>query len=448
MRHGAILTILIVLALLGGALYGQTGTPESLAWMRWTGELILVRPLLLLLVPIVATRMMSGVVALRDASRVGVVGGAAILYFVVTMLIAVVLGTSVMMLWAPAATGAGLSHAALDSHAASALTAAPDLADRFIAAHAEGTDELGGAWLAIVNQIVPNNLGAEILEGRMLGVVMVALALGLALAAGGRSAEPMTRVIQSFHDALRRIAGVVAWLAVPGLFFMTAATSAGTGSVFVPPTEEPVLGSALRGYVVTVSTGLAIYALLVLPILLLLFTRSNPWKFLWQMRLPLLVALGTSSSSATLPLTMHAAMAGKACSQRSAAVVIPLGAAISMSGTALFKAAAAIFLFQVYGIELQFIEILVVVLTATLASIGTAGIPSAGLVTLGIVLGAVNTSLAGRGAATIPLSAVGVIVGVDRLLDSLRTAVNVWGDLVGARILSRLAPDEAPAAGS
>jgi Na+/H+-dicarboxylate symporter len=160
------------------------------------------------------------------------------------------------------------------------------------------------------------------------------------------------------------------------------------------------------------------------------------------MRKALLTAFGTDSSSATLPVTIETAIDEGGCSKRSSNFVLPLGATVNMDGTALYEAVAVVFMFQLWGIELGVGELVIVVVTATLAAVGAAGIPSAGLVTMVIVVTAVNTSLAGRGIQPLPLEAIGVIIGVDRILDMCRTTVNVWGDAVGARIITRLAPDD------
>ena len=151
----------------------------------------------------------------------------------------------------------------------------------------------------------------------------------------------------------------------------------------------------------------------------------------------------TDSSAATLPVTIDCAETEGGCSKRSANFVLPLGATVNMDGTALYEAVAVVFLFQLYGYDLSFGELLVVVITATLAAVGAAAIPSAGLFTMVIVIGAVNVSLSGRGVQeALPLAAIGVIIGVDRILDMCRTTVNVWGDAVGAKIITRIAPDE------
>ena len=162
---------------------------------------------------------------------------------------------------------------------------------------------------------------------------------------------------------------------------------------------------------------------------------------MWSVRRALFTGFATSSSNATLPVTVRECTGPGGCSPRATNFVIPLGATLNLDGTALYEAVAALFLFQLCGVELTTTDLIIAVLTATLAAIGAAGIPSAGLVTLVIVIAAVNTSLAGRGVDRIPVSAIGLIIGVDRLLDMARTTINVWGDCVGAKIVTRLLPE-------
>ncbi len=190
--------------------------------------------------------------------------------------------------------------------------------------------------------------------------------------------------------------------------------------------------------------GLFLHGAIVLPAVLLLFTRRNPFRYMWQMRRALMTAFGTDSSAATLPVTIESAEGEGGCSRKAAHFVLPLGATVNMDGTALYEAVAVVFLFQLYGIDLSFGELVIVVITATLAAIGAAGIPSAGTVTMIIVITAVNTVLRGQGVAEselLPIAAIGVILGVDRIVDMCRTTVNVWGDAVGAKIITKLAPD-------
>jgi Na+/H+-dicarboxylate symporter len=225
----------------------------------------------------------------------------------------------------------------------------------------------------------------------------------------------------------------ILWLAPVGVFCLVAWSVARIGSV--------ALLGPLSQYMGTVFVGLLVHGLITLPLVLWAFTRVNPFWYMARMKLALMTAFGTDSSSATLPVTMETAETEGGVSKKASGFVLPLGATINMDGTALYEAVAVVFLFQAFGIDLTGIELIIIVITATLAAIGAAGIPSAGLVTMVIVVEAVNTSL-GNTVPHLPLAAVGIILGVDRILDMCRTTVNVWGDAVGAKIISGIMPDE------
>jgi Na+/H+-dicarboxylate symporter len=225
---------------------------------------------------------------------------------------------------------------------------------------------------------------------------------------------------------------VIIWVTPVGVFLLMTYT---VGKIGLAALIGP-----LSKYIFVVLLGLAIHGIIVLPTILFLFTRRNPFDFMWRMRKALMTAFGTDSSSATLPVTLETAEHEGGCSKRAANFVLPLGSTVNMDGTALYEAVAVVFLFQLYGIELGFAELLVVVITATLAAVGAAGVPSAGLIMMVIVIKAVNTSL-GDETRELPLEAIGVIIGVDRIVDMCRTTVNVWGDAVGAKIMTRIAPD-------
>jgi Na+/H+-dicarboxylate symporter len=187
-------------------------------------------------------------------------------------------------------------------------------------------------------------------------------------------------------------------------------------------------------YMLTVVIGLAIHAVITLPLLLRFVGGASPRRFAARVAPALTTAFSTASSSATLPLTIECVEEEAGVSQRVSSFVLPLGATINMDGTALYESVAAVFIAQLYGIDLSFGQQVLVFLTATLAAIGAAGIPSAGLVTLAIVLGAVG----------LPLDGIGMIVAVDRLLDMFRTMVNVWGDTTGCVVVSRLSGEPIP----
>ena len=185
-------------------------------------------------------------------------------------------------------------------------------------------------------------------------------------------------------------------------------------------------------YFSTVLVGLGIHALVTLPLIFWIVRRENPYRFMMQMSQALLTAFSTASSSATLPVTMECAESKAGISKRSTEFVIPLGATINMDGTALYEAAATIFIAQAIGFDLSMGNQVVIALTATLAAIGAAGIPEAGLVTMLIVLNAVG----------LPVEYVGLILSVDWLLDRFRTAVNAFGDAVGAAVVEKSLPVE------
>ncbi|MCA9285183.1 MAG: dicarboxylate/amino acid:cation symporter [Phycisphaerales bacterium] len=478
MRRENVLTALILLGLIGGVALGQSlfvaaqqsGEPVSDSW-RLAGQLVLVRPLMLLIMPLILVSVVVGVTSIGDASRLGLVGGGTLLYFITTMLLAVVLGAFLVSWIGP---GKGLPPEQVQALTTDASRAAGqvDALREAVTEEETGRQEasvegsgpaaqdagregsvgppreatkgatkdsarrrfgLGPAWMNIVDQMLPSNVFGELVAGRPLGVITFGILLGLALALGGETTAPAVRVAEGLFDALMRLVGWVIWLTPLGVFFLVTHA---VGKVGFDSLKGP-----LGKYMMVVFLGLLAHATIVLPVVLAVFGGGNPYRSLWRARRAIMTAFGTSSSSATMPVTLDVATTELGCSRRASNFVIPLGTTVNMDGTALYEAVAVVFLFQLYGIDLGFSDLLIVVITATLAAIGAAGIPSAGLVTMVIVITAVNTSLAGRGVPALPIAAIGIVLGVDRILDMCRTAVNVWGDMVGARIVTRLAPD-------
>lgn len=437
MKHGNLLTTLILLGLVAGVAVGQAlfaaygqAEPESLLWLKNVGDLVLIRPLTLMIIPLIFVSVIVGVTSLGDPAKLGVVGGSTVFYYMVTMLLAVVLGATLVSTFKP---GVGLPEdqvAVLRAEGERTYAERTDLQAPIERAEDMG---LGGAWMNILEQVVPTNIVAEMGATRPLGVIIFALFLGLALAATGQRAEPAIRFFDSLFQGLMVLVMWIIWLTPIGVFFLVAWTVGTIGlSALVGP---------LSKYMILVIVGLAIHGGIILPAILYLFTRNNPYRFMWQMRKALMTAFGTDSSSATLPVTIQTAEMEGGCSKKAANFVLPLGATVNMDGTALYEAVAVVFLFQLFGIDLSFAELVIVVITATLAAVGAAGIPSAGLVTMVLVIVAVNRSLAGQGVEALPVAAIGIIIGVDRILDMCRTVVNVWGDAVGAKLITKLAPD-------
>jgi solute carrier family 1 (high affinity glutamate transporter) protein 1 len=441
MKRTNLLTLLILIGLVGGALFGQfvlfnPNAAEGIGEGHWTkqlGDLILIRPLTLMVIPLVLVSVVVGVTRIGDPSRLGLVGGSTVLYYLSTMLIAVTIGAILVTSVRP---GDRLSpEAAAELKAEGELAYQADESLRGKIESAEGVT-LGDAWMNILRQMIPTNIVEEMSATRPLGVIVFALVLGLALAHGGDLTAPAVRGFDALFEALMTLVHWVIWLTPLGVFLLAAWT---VGKIGLAELVSP-----LALYMLCVLVGLAIHAFIVLPAIGLLFTRRNPFVFMWQMRRALMTAFGTDSSSATLPVTIDAAENEGGCSKRAANFVLPLGATVNMDGTALYEAVAVVFLFQLYGVDLTIVELLIVIITATLAAVGAAGIPSAGLVTMVIVITAVNTSVAAQtqGVQALPLAAIGVIIGVDRILDMCRTTVNVWGDSIGAKIITCIAPDE------
>jgi Na+/H+-dicarboxylate symporter len=433
-----LLTILILVGLIAGVLVGQfvLFDPDvalgSDHWTRVAGDIILIRPLMMLIVPLVFVSVITGVTSIGSPQQLGVVGGSTLLYYFATMALAVSLGTALVSLVQPGDLAPEISER-LTAEASQSYADSSGVAGNIENAQSSKQDHLAGAWLNILRQLIPRNVLSDMAQGRTLGVIVFAILLGLALASGGESAKPAIEFFAALFQALMTMVLWVVWLCPLGVFFLVAWTVGRIGLA--------ALLGPLSSYMLLVIVGLAIHGLIVLPAVLWLVRREHPYRFMWQMRKALMTAFGTDSSAATLPVTIESAETEGGCSKRASNFVLPLGATINMDGTALYEAVAVVFLFQLHGIDLQFGELLVVVVTATLAAVGAAGIPSAGLVTMVIVITAVNSSLAGRGIEPLPVSAIGVIIGVDRILDMCRTTVNVWGDAVGAKIISPMVPD-------
>ena len=438
MNKGTLLTILIILGLVAGAIFGeilykQDTSSSFIDGFKMWGNLVLIRPLSLLVIPIVLVSVVVGVTSIGDPSRLGLIGGSTILYYLVTMLLAVILGTTLVATIQP---GTGLTEEQsmqLRTQGEMAFQSEEFEKQRERIESAEQNETVSSAWMNILTRMIPTNLFEQMANNNTLGIIFFSLLLGLALAIGGERTLPAVKMFQGLFEGLMIIVNWVVWLTPIGVFMLVTYTVGivGIGNLIGP----------ISMYMLIVFGGLLAHAFIVLPVILAIFGRANPYRFMFRMRRALLLAFGTASSAATLPVTLDTAENEGGCSKRASNFVLPLGATVNMDGTALYEAIAVVFLFQLYGIELQFGELLIVVTTATLAAIGAAGIPSAGLVTMVIVIAAVNTSLP-RDVPQLPLAAIGVILGVDRILDMCRTSVNVWGDSVGARIISRLAPDE------
>lgn len=366
---------------------------------------LLMQMLKMLVVPLVVATMVVGVSSLGDIRKAGKIGYRTIGYYALTTGIAVLLGIILVNLIQP---GVGTE----------AVAAAGDLPESL--QQPKGVVE---SLLQVVKGMFPPNLIEAGAKMNVLGLIVFSVALGAVLSTMGERGRPVIRFFESFNEAIMKIVHLVVWFAPIGIASLLMARMGRAGDAFFTQ-EIP----RLAWYIATVITGLGIHVLIILPGIYWLVKRQNPFRYMLGMAQALLTAFSTASSSATLPVTLECARTNNKISDRTSGFVLPLGATINMDGTALYEAVAVIFIAQSLGMDLSAGEMVVIFFTATLAAIGAAGIPEAGLVMMAIVLTAVGID---------PVNA-GLILAVDWFLDRFRTAVNVAGDSIGAGVVDHL----------
>lgn len=368
------------------------------------------------IMPLIIASVISAVVSVGDFRQLGILGACTLIYYFSTMLIAVFVGLFFVEMISPGNAMQGAS-VAIDNNLVSEVSE-----------NSQGG--LLGVFTNLVRLIIPQNIFKAIVEGHTLSVIFFSIFFASLVTLIGDAGQSIKVLVDAITQVMMRMIALVLWISPLGVFCLLAWTCARIGL--------GVFAESIGSYMLTVILGLLFHACLVLPALLYFIARVNPFSFFISMKTALLMAFGTSSSVATLPVSIDCATKGGGVSNRVAGLVLPLGATINMDGTALYEAVAVVFLAQASGIDLNGVQLLIIALTATLAAIGAAGIPSAGLVTMFIVVDAVNHSLASAGpeAQLIPVTAIGLIIGVDRILDMFRTSVNVWGDAVGSRMVT------------
>ncbi len=386
------IVIAIVLAFASVALFG-----EAMASVEWLGTLFL-KALKMIIVPLVTASMIVGVAGLGDVRKLGRLGGNAILYFVVTTGIAVAIGLLMVNLIRP---GDGIS-----------------IGELAVPAHVAAKEDF--ALSDLVLSLVSDNIVASMANLELLPIIVFSLVFGAVLTTLGPVGAPVIAFFRGVNEAIMKMVMLLMLVAPIGIFGLVAGRFGRAGDI------GQVIGG-VGWYMATVLLALSLHAAVVLPAILWFVGRRNPYRYMFNMGTALLTAFSTASSSATLPLTMEGVEKHNGVSEKVAGFVVPLGATINMNGTALYEAVAALFIAQAIGLDLTLGQQVMVLLTATLAAIGAAGIPEAGLVTMVIVLKAVG----------LPLEGIGLILAVDWLLDRFRTSVNVWGDAVGAAVVEQ-----------
>ena len=394
----------IFIALLIGALFGvvihywipssyikDTVIVEGVLYVVGQG---FIRLMQMLVVPLVFCSLICGSMAIGDTKTLGKVGVKTIGFYLVTTALAVCVALGSALLINP---GRGLDMDAVQKGTVSSATEATSLVDTLL-------------------NIIPKNPVQSMANGDMLPIIVFAMFVGIMLAKLGTRGSVVANFFSQFNDVMMEMTMAIMKVAPIGVFCLIARTFATVGfSAFAP----------MLKYMGNVTLALAIQCLIVYQILLFVFTRLNPLKFIKKFLPVMGFAFSTATSNATIPMSIDTLSKKMGVSKQISSFTIPLGATINMDGTSIMQGVAVVFIAQAYGIPLTMGNLATVVVTATLASIGTAGVPSVGLVTLAMVLNSVG----------LPTEGIALIMGIDRILDMIRTAVNITGDAVCTTIV-------------
>jgi len=354
----------------------------------------------MIIIPLIFSSIVSGVTSMGSGKSLGRLGIKTLSYYMLTSLLAILTGLFLVNILQP---GVGAEMGLKESATAFEHQEPTQISDIFM-------------------RMIPENIFQSLFKGDILSIIFFAVLFGFFISA---SKTKYQQTLVTFFDAIFDV------MMKMTLFIIRFTPLGILGIVAVEVSKNADQLTQIAGsmaiYMITVALALSIHAFVTLPVLVKFIGRAKPYTHLKNMISPLLTAFSTSSSSATLPLTIEAVENDSGVSNKITSFTLPLGATINMDGTALYECVAAMFIAQVYGIDLSFTQQVVVVVTALLASIGAAGIPMAGLVMITIILSAVH----------LPLEGVGLILAVDRILDMYRTSVNVWSDSCGAVIIAK-----------
>lgn len=390
----------ILIALVLAIFYGIFLT-DYVSYVSWLGDIFL-RALKMIIVPLIFTSIVTGVANIGSAENLGRLGIKTLSYYLLTTTFAILTGLFFVNIFQPG-VGADLGFS------------------QQIEGLAEASDSFGQTLL----NIIPTNIFDAFAEGKILGVIFFSILFGFFLTQlREKSQKRLTNFFNSLFEVIMKITMFIILFTPLGIFGIVSKVVAEQAS----DTQALIaIGGRLGLYMLTVILSLGLHAAVTLPLIVKFIGKANPISHFRAMRTPLLTAFSTSSSSATLPLTMEAVEHNSGVSNKVTSFVLPLGATVNMDGTALYECVAAMFIAQAYGVELGALQQVIVVVTALLASIGAAGIPMAGLVMITIILSAVG----------LPLEGIGLILAVDRILDMLRTTTNVWSDSCGAVVIAK-----------
>ena len=395
--------ILIMLVL--GGLFGYF-FPHLTKYTNWMGDVFL-RALTMIIVPLIFCSISTGVANVSSAENLGRLGLKTIGYYLLTSLFAIITGFFFVQIIKP---GVG--------------------ADLGLQAPVEDISAVSDSFGQTLIKIVPTNIIKSMAEGSMLSIIFFAIIFGFfSTRVGEKPRMVIMDVLSAILDVIMKITLFVIKFTPLGVFSIIAKVI--SQQLLIGNRVSEIVGS-MGVYFLTVLAGLLVHAFITLPLIVRLVGRVNPVKHFRNMSSVLLTAFSTSSSNATLPLTMETVETEDGVSNKIASFTLPLGATVNMDGTALYECVAVMFIAQAYGIDLTFGQQIVVIFTALLAAVGAAGIPMAGLVMMAVVLNAVG----------LPLEGIGLILAVDRLLDMFRTTVNVYGDSCGAVVIAKSEGEE------
>jgi Na+/H+-dicarboxylate symporter len=390
--------ISMLLGGISGGILNLLGTPDwAQIWLvdgvfRVVGQ-VFIALLKMLVVPLVFVSLICGVSSLADPKMLGRVGGKTIVLYLITTGIAVTLALTAAVVFQP---GIGVNPVNLIEKEIAQVT----------------------PFTQVLIDMVPNNPIAAMADAKMLPIIVFSVLLGLSITLSGKAGKRISAWFQDFNKVIMKLVTIVMNVAPYGVFALIASMAAtSNGGDFL----------AVGKYIVLVISVLLFHALVVYPSLLVLLTRLNPRMFLYKMRAAMMFAFSTASSNATIPVTLESVEHRVGVSNKIASFTVPLGATINMDGTAIMQGIATGFIAQFYGIDLSISQYLMVVVMVIMASIGTAGVPSVGLVLLAGVLAQVG----------LPEEGIALILGVDRLLDMIRTVVNITGDATVTTIVAK-----------
>jgi Na+/H+-dicarboxylate symporter len=390
----------ILIMLLLGGLFGYF-FPHLTKYTNWMGDIFL-RALNMVIVPLIFCSISTGVANVGTAENLGRLGLKTMGYYIFSTLVAIITGFLLVQLIKP---GIGAD-----------LGLQVPLEDIAV-----GRESFGQTLI----NIVPSNIVKAMAEGQMLSIILFAVLVGFfTTRVGEKSRLLIVDVLNAILDVIMKITMFIIRFTPLGVFSIIAKVI--SQQINLGNNVSEIIGS-MGIYFLTVLAGLLIHGFITLPLMVKLMGRANPIKHMKNMSPVLLTAFSTSSSNATLPLTMETVETKDGVSNKIASFTLPLGATINMNGTALYECVAVMFIAQAYGIDLTVGQQLVVIFTALLAAIGSAGIPMAGLVMMAVVLNAVG----------LPLEGIGLILAVDRILDMFRTTINVYGDTCAAVIIAK-----------